>query len=216
MTISQQLKYVFFDLDGTLTPRPSWEQITELLGGDPEKHLEIFHDYIAGKYNTADATVEIMKLFTTNGPVTKAKLQEISKMIPFRPDAVEICQYLAKKYTLGLATSSLDLYAQSKAQELGITEIFVDVTTDWNEKNEMITFHYSKDWNNWKIKRLEKFLQEKNLSKEEIAFVGDGHNDVAIFKALPYTFAIATADNSDIIHEAKVQIKSLSELKNYL
>lgn len=178
------IKAVVFDIDGTLTIPPlgsGWLELTKGLGGDPEKHLELYRKLSDGTLSLNEAKKKLLSMWGVRNPVSRERVRKIFSLVPLREGAKETIKYLWRKnYLLGLITGSPDTYAEVVAGKLGITEYFAN-DFSYDQDDNLIDFTYDPIQEEKKLKQLMTFLAVHSLKPTECAVVGDGWNDSKMF-----------------------------------
>lgn len=206
----QKISTIFFDIDKTLTDEISWLKLTDGLGASVQKHTEIFDKFKANKLSYSIAKQKLIKLWQKTGKANKSYIEKMFRSWKLKSDAREIIDYLKKSYQLCIISGSVDLYVQTVAEKLGISDWYANAELVWDKKGNLIDFNYSRDQARKKLEHLNEYIARYDLNKNECAVVGDGENDVELFKKLP--FGIAVNKNSE--HELKnIATKNISELK---
>lgn len=178
------IKAVVFDIDGTLTT-PSygsgWLELTKSLGGDPDKHIELYNEVSAGRMLLDKAKQQLLSAWKSKGSVTKEKMREIFSLTLLREGAKETMQYLQSKgYAMALISGSPDIYAEVIAERLGIAEYFAN-NFKYNDEGDLIDFEYDVQQDEKKLRQLKEYLKKNSFSSNECAIVGDGWNDNLMF-----------------------------------
>ncbi|MBI2635428.1 MAG: HAD-IB family phosphatase [Parcubacteria group bacterium] len=210
------VKAVIFDVDGTLTERDSWTRLTDNLGGSADEHLYIFKDFLGGKVSYKDSKAKLLKVWQATGNANKENFQKIFESWLLRPEAYEVVDFLKSRgIIVCIITGSMDLYADIVAKRLDIPFYFFNTKLVWDEKNNLIDFQYIKDQAGEKVRQFLQFCQEQNLDPQNCIVVGDGANDIGLFK-IARGVALKSADSSSIEPHAWKVVNNLSELREIL
>ncbi len=213
-----KIKYIFFDIDGTLTEGEltSWDYITVGLGLDLKVHHDILKRIGENKISIQQAIDELSTYWRSTKNATKESFCEIFKTVAIRKDAINsIAQLRLKGYKSILLSGSLDFYGNYLSNQLKTDDNVTTSQSIWND-SEFISFKYKKDQSKAKLNVLNKYLSTNKINVTECAIVGNGDNDIDVFNLLPLSFSVSDSSTDKIKEIATHQINSLSELLNYL
>ena len=212
----KEIKAVILDIDGTLAPGTSWTRLTRDLGASTDQHLKIFEEFTEGRITYEDAVGQLLKLWRATGKATKQDFQAIFENWPLREESKEVVDFLKSKgYIVVKITGSMDLYAEVVAKKLGISFYYANTGLVWDNEGKLVDFHYFKDQAGKKVEQLLQFCREQGLSPEDCVVVGDGINDIELFK-LTRGVALKSPNSAEIEKIAWKTIDNLSELKEAL
>jgi phosphoserine phosphatase len=205
---------ICFDLDGTLTAHSTWEAFNTRLGITPEEDFRLFNLYTEGKLEYHDWITALVKLYKEKGAVSKSDIEAVAHEIVIRPEAqVAIDDAKAKGYHVIIISGGIDVIAQAIASKLGVEELFTANKAIFNEGNELIDIEHSGHERDVKRSLLESFCSKHGYQLSEVITVGDGGNDLELFKV---TKGILLGNNKELAPIAWKQIDSLSELSDLL
>lgn len=207
---------LIFDIDETLTDDISWLKITEMLGANVEIHKQIFEDFKNNRIEYSIAKRDLIHLWNKTGNASREKMEELFYSIKLKQEASQIIQNLQKKYRIILVSGSMDLFVKTVAKRLAITDWFANTTLVFNSEDTLIDFDYTLDQADKKYQQVTKFLKNNNLDFSHCIAIGNGENDLKLFKASSQSFILKTADNQGFRKFATHQISSLRELLEYL
>ncbi len=208
------MKLICFDVDGTLTQENSWEKLNTALGMSSEKDAELLQAYKNGNISYEVWQQEILASYTITDKPHKDIIEDIFAVPEIKPDAENsIKQLQAKGYTVVLISGSFDLYVQSISHMLGDLEFRACASLVFNESGYIQHIKHSGDEHTAKLRYLEEFAREYHLPVTECICVGDGCNDVDMFKA---TGKGITFIGSPIEDKAWKKVQSLSDIGNIL
>ncbi len=209
------IKAIIFDVDETLTDRISWYYLTEGLGADPEEHRQIFESFKNGELDYPEAKRRLIELWQATGNATKSYLTQMFQSWTIKQEAYEIIPYLKQKYQVCLISGAVDLYVQSVAEKLGITDFYANTELVWQE-DKLVDLNYFADQSGKKLEHLKEYLGLNHLQMHECVAIGDGESDTQLFLNVPNSLAITADENSPILQTASYRIHSLSEIQKYL
>ncbi|HTH92945.1 MAG TPA: HAD-IB family phosphatase [Candidatus Paceibacterota bacterium] len=207
-------KLICFDLDGTLTAQSTWEAFNTALGISVEDDQRLFLQYKEGSLEYGDWITELMRLYKEHPPVTRTDIEQIATTIAPRPESQKAIEDAkAKGYHIIAIAGAVDVMAQSLATRLGIEELFTANKAVFNENDELITIEDSGHERDAKLSLLKQYCDTNGYTLSEVICVGDGGNDLEIFKNAK---GVLLGDNKDLAPIAWKQIHSLSELNDLL
>ncbi len=208
-------KVIFFDLDGTLTPQPTWLALNMKLGISIEEDKDLFEKYLKEKLAYRDWIDALMLLYKRNSLITKDELVALAQDVVLRPDAQGVVNDAkAKGYTVAIISGSIDSIVATIAQKLGIDIWFSKSTVVFNENNEFINIETMVgDERDGKLKLVGDFCEKHGVDIKEIICVEDGGNGLELFK---HAKGILLGDNKELAPYAWKQVESLSEIPELL
>src|SRR3989344_4739849 len=128
------IKAVIFDIDGTLSPKNSWQVMALAMGGTHEEDLEIYYASKEGKITQEEADGLILQMWKRQGLATKDNFYKTFDSIPLRHDAVELVQYLKSKgLKVCLITGSMDMYAEIVAKKVAADAWYSNAHLFWGK-----------------------------------------------------------------------------------
>src|SRR3989344_3941623 len=216
--MTDNIKAVIFDIDGTLTPANSWNVLTEKLGASVEEHNKIHLARIAGAITHEHARAFLINHWQATGNANKKFITNIFKKTKLRKDSREIFSYLHNKgYLTCLITGSNNIYAQQIAKKLKAGNFYANCVFHFNNEGMLNRYDYDVGQGIKKSKQLNDFCKKNNIKLSQCVVVGDSSNDIEIFKATGRGIAVKTENEEvEIEKVAWKKINSLHELKNYL
>ncbi|MFX1297426.1 MAG: HAD family hydrolase, partial [Promethearchaeota archaeon] len=183
-------KLVCFDLDGCLTEKDdSWSFIHRNLGvwEQAKKHRKQFFDGKIDYQRWADLDVGLWKGTSID------RLQNIIKKIKLRSDIETIVQELKKRdLVLIIISSGLSFFADRIKTEFNFDYAIAnsptigedskltgncDVKVNYDDKHKVLEFV------------LTEILSSKNIKLNECIAIGDGENDIPLFKKVGFSIA---------------------------
>lgn len=205
------IKLICFDLDLTLINHTSWRELGAALGVSPEDDAKLLQEYKEGKLTYQDWNNKIVELYKKHDAATRIGITEILSRHTYTEGAQEIVAYLKSKgFIVVLISGSMDILVEMVAKDLGISyaKSINSFIFDSNDRIESIIG--LGDDTPQKLIELETFCTMLNLSIDECACIGDGDNDIALFKKTGHGI---TFRGSPIEAEAWKVIDALSDLK---
>ncbi|MFZ5376671.1 MAG: HAD family hydrolase [Patescibacteria group bacterium] len=216
MIPTQKPKVVIFDVDKTITLSNSWYVLTEVLGADTSEHARLYTAYKSGSIDwkeMRDGLFAIWKKY--HKVISKEDLLDLFFTIELRGDAVATINELQDLgYEVALISSSIDIFVETVAERLAIKHWYANSIFVFDDNENWIDFKYDKDEAGHKLRQLQSFMEERELTKDDVIVVGDGESDIEMFRAVP-----GVAVHSDLDHLNRMaweQIKYLPKLTQLL
>jgi len=215
---SKEFASVVFDIDGTLTPETSWFVLTEGLGASSDEHWRIFQALGSGELSLEEAENQLLSLWQETGNANKSFIRSIFEAQELHPESQEIIDFLKSRgYFVCLISASVDLYTEVMAERVGVDFHFSNTELVWDERGNLIGFHYEPKQAEKKLEQLQEFLEEQGISKDRCVVVGDSWNDREMFKHTKRGVMIHTPiEDSGLSGFAWKSISSLKQLKDIL
>ncbi|HUX98155.1 MAG TPA: HAD family phosphatase [Candidatus Deferrimicrobium sp.] len=197
-------KLICFDLDGCLTDKDdSWLFIHHHLGvwEQAKEHRKLFFNGEIDYQRWADLDVGLWK-----GTSIK-KLNEIIQQISVRPHIDKVVQEL-KKYNLILIilSSGLSFFADSIKEKYNF-DFAIANSPEISHDGELTGNIEVKVSYDDKHLVLQDFLSSLSIKLEECIAIGDGENDIPLFKEVGYSIAF-NPNNEKIANAASIAVKN--------
>jgi phosphoserine phosphatase len=203
-------KTIFFDLDDTLTPQSTWLELNMKLDITAEEDQALFDRYLKDELAYKDWTKELVAIHKSHGSITLPEIIELAENINLRPDAVATVLALREKgYRVILLSGSVDTIVGTIAMGLGIEDWFACSTLVFDDNNVLIDIESIGDEADAKLKLAHDYIDAKNIDLEDCYAVGDGGNDIELFKVMK---GIAFGDHKVLNEVAWKQVQNLSEV----
>ncbi len=186
LTPKQKPKAIIFDVDETLTDRVTWYELTEQLGGSAYDHADLFMTYLDGKISYQTVKKELFKIWYTNGPVHKNKLTKIFKNIHIKGEAISLITTLQDKgYKLCLISGSMQPFIEELAHRFNIKHYYGNSKFIFDKDDYWTDIEYTKEESQLKVEQFRDFLSKTGYKPTECIAIGDGDNDVELFRVIP-------------------------------
>ncbi|WP_086235038.1 phosphoserine phosphatase SerB [Campylobacter devanensis] len=206
------IKLCVFDFDSTLMDGETITILSSAMGKDKEVG-EITARAMAGELDFYESLVRRVRLIEG---LELSRALEITSNLPFIAGAKEIIAYLKSKNIKTVVFSGgFHIATDSAQKKLGFDLNFAN---ELHHKNGILTGNVGGemmfgDSKGKMLKRLKEFL---GLSSDEVACVGDGANDLSMFKEAGTGIAFCA---NKILKEAAthiIDIKDLNEIKKII
>ncbi len=196
------IRLVVFDSDGTLTVHnSSWWRLHEVFDTH-EAGAKYYDDYFAGKitYNEwAELDAALWKGRT---------LDEVLKIVDeteIMPGAIETVRKLKEQgIKVAVLSGGIDILAERIAKKVGIDYVLVNKI---HHENGLITggVDVLVGWAG-KDKEIEQISNDFGIPLTEIAFVGDGKNDIPVFPVVSIGIAF-NPETEEVADAASIVIR---------
>lgn len=215
--IPSMTKAVIFDIDDTLVKGNSWIAITEAMGASVENHRQFYRDMLETDGDGyEDAKRKLIRMWAESGKNHRRFFEDLYDSMPLRENAREIIDFLKGKGIAScLITGSTNLYAEIVARKLGVGSYFANATFVWGEDDDLTDFIYFKDQGKKKLEQFEAFCKQEHLTPEECIAIGDGENDIGLFKTMRGV-VFKHSDSEELKKLSWKTISDLSELKQFV
>lgn len=213
--IFENKKLVIFDIDGTLSDKLSWYNITSDLGGSIKRHEEIFIQMLKKEIDLETAISLLSTHWKETGNAKKDYFQSMFKNWNLRSNAKYVVSKLQERYKICIITGSNDLYAKTVAEKLNVENFFANTKLVFDKDDYLKTFKYNIEGGQKKLQQLNTFLASEGLRYEDCVAVGDGENDIEIFKHVDGIYFDESVDVG-LMSYSKASIKSLDQLIDWI
>ena len=205
-----QIKLVVFDMDGTIIePRSSWAMIHDHFGTDNSEMLQMYIDHKISDKEFVKADIALWNS-KSDRPVNEKYINSIlDKAKPIK-GAEELITSLHKENIKTIILSGGIQYLADKwAKKWNMDDALANDLIDDSEGN-LTAIIKSSGHNKGPV--MEGMIEKYNLSKNEIAAVGDTVVDIPTFERAGLSVAVNTEDER-VISKANYHLKGdLSEL----
>jgi HAD superfamily phosphoserine phosphatase-like hydrolase len=153
------------------------------MGASVDRHLEIFHAYREGRITYQASKDQLIGLWRATGRANRTTMRDIFASWPLDPASQPLVDRLrATGYRPLIITGAVDLYAQTVAARLGISDWYANTPLEFDAAGELVTYHYDLDQSGKKVRQLETFCQASGFDPTKVIAIGDGPNDLGLFE----------------------------------
>lgn len=175
------IKLIAFDMDGTLTEGYSWTLFHAVGGVTLDEQNEWRTKYFSQDL-TYDAWLKKIETKYRKSRKTKADFVSVTQSIPFKKGTQEVVRLLQKQYPVHIVSASVDIYVETVARILGITEFHANHTFVFDKEDRLEKIAYRLSETEAKVNYLQKVCKKHGLKPQEICFVGDSLGDMGAFE----------------------------------
>jgi phosphoserine phosphatase len=196
-----QIRVVVLDLDGVLFDGPSAAYpLAKQLGLE-----EAFFGVVRKKPSLKDSIVEGSKIW--KGIPVDGTLDPLVEKIPLMTGAEETVNSLRQlAYTVGCVSSGVSqFFMKPFSRRLGLDFAFSNVLGEKDGKHDG-TVRYIMEGPQ-KAERVLQHLKERGVSSKSLASVGDGENDLELFKVSSFSIAF-NPQTEKVSRSATVTVRS--------
>ena len=208
-------KAVIFDLDGTLTEHNSWFEFTKFFGASVDDHIKIYKDALAGKISLEESKQKLIKMWQQSENANEKSINDLFASWSVKHDALRVVEWLQNSgFRVGIITGSMKQYVKYVAKALSLDDYYSSAELMYDENGLLIDFDYSINQSAVKLVQLEQFCRRYGLGMSDCIVVGDGDNDIDIFKETNRGIFIEGEMSSESLR--KVAWKSVAQLSEII
>ncbi len=212
--MKNNIKLVCFDLNKTLIEEDTWDKLNVALGMTIEEDQKYYRLYYSGQISYVDWIQTLVGIYKIRG---KAKLETVKKSVSqynYKAGAKEIIEYLrGQGYHIALISGSINILVDVVAEQLGIKMAEANNRFIFDEAGNLEGIETVDSDDLAKLQHLENFCNKLGIDITECACVGDGDNDIELFKKTRHGI---TFKGSKIESSAWRTVEKLSDIKEIL
>lgn len=203
-------KVIFLDLDGTLTPQSTWEELNLLLGITGEEDHALFLQYLEGKFEYKAWIAELVRLYRERKIVSREEITALAGTIELRPDTLSTIAALKEKGChLVLISGSVDTIVETISKKVGTDAWLACSQAVFNEAGILTDIVSGGDEGSAKLKLAQEYARASDLDIAKAYVVGDGGNEKDLFEI---SKGILLGSNEKLQPLAWKVVGSLSEI----
>lgn len=216
MDTEAKIRLVCFDLDHTLITHNSWLQLNLAMGMTEEEDAELYNAYVGGNLSYEEWMEQLSKFYRERGNATQQNIEKVLRRYEFNDGAEEIILYLQNKgYKIAVLTGSFHRLAKDVAEKLHLDAFKGNSQLIFSSDGIFEKIQAEGDEIQNKPNHLKEICEQLGVGIEECICVGDGINDVELFKIVPRGIAFTDAPEA-LKNLAWKTVDSLSEIKELL
>jgi len=177
------IKLVCFDLDETLIQGRSWKTLNNSLGITDEDDRRWYEAYVSGTLSYEKWNETLLERYLKHEDATRKAITEIFSRYELADGAREAVEHVRSKgLETALISGSVDIMVDLVARDLGIRHAKANNTFIFDDANRLTGIHTFGDDTIGKADHLESFCDELGIAMNECACIGDGENDIEMFR----------------------------------
>lgn len=208
-------KLIFFDLDGTLTEKSTWYDFNQYFGMSESEDKTLLDWYVRGIITYDEWDHIIVNVLKEKGLCTESKVQEFVQTLSPRPESLDLikkCKELG--YTTIILSGTMYQLAEHFKTLLDTDLVYTTSRIVFDTQGKFENIDNEKDEAPAKLRIFEKVCAEYGVDPEQTLCVGDGGNDVEIFKKSKRSILLGQYEK--LKPHAWKQIDSLDEIVTFL
>jgi HAD superfamily phosphoserine phosphatase-like hydrolase len=219
-------KIIFFDLDGTLLEGNSWKAFNRAFGPSEAEDAMLYDSYHRGSITYQEWIDRICSLLRERKRCTREAYAAFTRTLVPREDAADLIrECTAHGYGTAILSGALYSSAMAIASRIGIDEVFTTASLAFDADGLIMKIELHKSMSENPVRTItDEGLAKLSIFKEacarygadprETMHVGDGSNDIEIFK---YTSrGIALGEHPVLGPLAWKQVRQLKEIIRFL
>jgi phosphoserine phosphatase len=208
-------KLIFFDFDGTLTDSSSWYLFNTYFGITAQEDDSLFKQYLQGSINYKGWMDEITKILKERGFCTKESVEKFAQTITLRSEAFEAIKMCKDAgYVVSILSGGIKQVILPVVAELGVDHVFTAVELVFDSEGKIESMIDHSDERHAKLVAFENVCAQYEVNPEEVIAVGDGGNDLDIFKKTKKGILLGSYE--PLKEFAWKQVQNLSEIKELI
>lgn len=208
-------RLIFFDLDGTLSPTNSWYLFNLYFGMSEVEHTVMFDWYKRGLLTYEQWDDLIVKIIREKNQCTKDKVEAFVETVLPRPETQDLINSCKEAgYITIILSGTMKQIAESFRARLGIDLSYTCSEIVFRDDGTFEDIANDKDEAPAKLRIFERICADHGVDPLETIMVGDGGNDLEVFKKTKK--AIQIGDYEPLKEYAWKQVKSLSEISDLI
>lgn len=214
LNTSTTTKLICFDLDNTLLTQNSWFELNLAMGMTPEEDQAMLAQFKSGSMSYEDWMQRILAIFKDRGLANKENIINALSKYELHPRARDIINYLiTNDYKIVLISGSIDLLVEMVSRDLGIDHYKAVNAFIFDDSGNLVDIQTRGNDIHAKLKLLEELSREFGVNVGDFICVGDGANDIEMFKA---TGKGVTFNDSEIKQHAWRVVGGIEDLRSIL
>jgi len=211
--MKEDIKLIIFDLNGTLIDEHSWPKLHAALGITEEEDLVLFHLNQEGIIPSKVWTEIVNNLYQKRGRATKEIISNALLDYSYLPGAKEIIMYLKQYYKVALISGAPDLLVEAVANDLDVDLFASNALMHFDATDQLTELVVLDEEPAAKAIQLQEFCRRFKLTPSQVACVGDGANDIELFKLTKHGITFA---GSKVESQAWKIVENLLDIKAIL
>jgi len=171
-------------MDDTLISQNSWYKLNLAVGITDAEDMQMYTDFVNGSLTYEQWIKQLSKLYLNRGQATKEKITQTLSEFTLMEGAEATVKYLQEKsYQIAIISGSFDVLVEKVSQQLGVKLYKANTKIMFDETGYFKEFVSAGDEQHAKLSHLQQFCDELGISIDNCVCIGDGANDLELFKA---------------------------------
>lgn len=205
------IKLICFDLNKTLIKENTWLELNKAMGVTEQEDTFLYRMWEEGFITYSEWQDILTRMYRKRGNPSKSNILKIVSNYTYRKGAKDIIHYLQKKnYKIALISAAMDLLIEKCAKELHIKYFAANNRFIFDKRGLLEKMECSQNEAFQKLKNLKRICQKISISITNCACVGDGDNDIELFKKTKHGITFKGSKLEPIAWET---IESLNDLR---
>lgn len=203
-------KLIVFDLNKTLIHENTWRNLNLALGvtAAEDELLVAWGD--EGIISDAEGQAILCSIYQRRGQPSRGKITKLLHDYTYLPQARQTIEKLRElDIPIALLSGSIDLLVTAVAAELGVTRWACNNSFIFASNDMLAQIATIDNDDSYKLRQLETICLEMRIALTDCMCVGDGENDVLLFRACGNG---VTFKDSAYAAEAKHTVTTLDEI----
>lgn len=176
-------KLIFFDFDGTLTQSSSWYLFNTHFGMTEQEDSTLFEQYLKQEFDYKGWMDAIIAILKDRGLCTEDAVKTFSETLTLRDDAALVIQACKDAgYTPIVISGGLQQVIEPACHKVGIDRVCATASLVFDSQGKFSSINDSSDEMHAKVKAFLEICKEYGVNQEDTTVVGDGGNDIEVFK----------------------------------
>ncbi len=219
MKIGDKVRFIGFDVDGTLTKGYSWHRLHKAMGIKDGEEKELVQQIRSEVLDTFEVGRKITEYYRRYPQNNKEHMMKVLSDWEFEDGAQELIDRLRGKYKLGILSGGPHLFVRNVAETLEVPI--------WRSTNYVLFdkdgSHFVRIWVEgddalMKMEYLKEIGRNLGIGPDKMMFVGDSFSDKAAFSYVKYSVLYEHHDDRmntvEVVEKLKQKTKFV--IKNLL
>ncbi|HVX92589.1 MAG TPA: HAD-IB family phosphatase [Candidatus Dojkabacteria bacterium] len=208
------MKAVCFDLNKTLIKENSWRDLNLAMNVKSEEDDMLMSWGERGIITDSQGQNILLNIYKESGRHSKDNILKVLSNYTYNDYAKEIIKYLESNgFVIFLISGSINILVEKIANELGIKYWKANNEFVFDKKGYLEKINTLDNDKKAKVFQLKELCKETDISIKDVYCVGDGDNDIEIFKV---TGKGITFSGSKIEKDAWKVINKLEDIKDLI
>lgn len=205
-------KLVVIDVCDTLTVKSVWFYLTTKLGWNWDEHSKLWVTTQQNARSFDEHFATVLNNYKNTGNANRHCINQILSEIVFQPCAIELCELLRMNdFKIHLLSGGFNTYVAKVAALTNAHGYSAAASFVFDASDNLQHMVVQKEEHTWKASNFEDICKYYKVPMEEVWVLGDGANDVEVFKKTSKSIAV-NVTNSKLLQHASYEAKGLHEV----